>query len=319
MAKYAINETGEIFPTIKAAARAVGVDPSNLSKTLTGARRTAGGFSLSIAHDTEISRGSLGVDVLRPDIAESRAAAAVYGMSKRQVEQRAARRSQSVAAAEERRRRERVSPEMRAARAGARAAMVQANELLRKDKRGEIVLPKEVSDDLQALGATIGGGKRSAFNASPEAIKGMRVETLKQIESRINAIMARNQEEREAFNARWARNFTFAHPDDIDEYQDAMKKYFEALGKVREMMPRVNGRSGYGNIYTEMQTDIQYLQSPEDLEELARILTDFAENAQDQSADALQRIYNDWREEALDGIDDEEMEDDDESGGFVWR
>ena len=319
MAKlYAINETGEIFQSIKDAARAVGVDPSNLSKTLTGARRTAGGYSLSVANPNEIITGGLGVGVLQPDIAEARAASAVYGMSKKQVEQRAARRRQSAAKVEERRRREKVTPQMRAAREGARAAMVQANELLRKAKRGEIVLPKEIADDLTALGETIGSGKRSAFNASPEAIKGMREATLNQIEKRINDILQRNQEEREAFNARWVRNFTFSNPDDIDEYQDAMKKYFEALAKVREMMPRVNGRSGYGNIYTDMQTDIQYLQSPEDLEELARILTDFAENAQDQSADALQRIYNDWREEALDGVEDEEMEDD-ESGGFAWR
>ena len=313
----AINETGMVFPSISAAARYAGVDPSNVGKVLRGSRSSAGGYTFSYANPEDLATGATGADVLRADIATARAETAKLRWSESRRRRESERRKKTAAAAEAKRRAARPSSELVQARQTVRAAMVSINSALNAGTK----YSKQTQEDLQSLAEAIGSGKRRLFNTDAAHLRGKSETEINQILKRLQDIMQREaqhaQKKREEFNTTWSTNFTLQPGQNIDDYQDALKKYFEAIGKVREMMPRVNGRSGYGNIYTDLQQDLQYL-TPEQVEDLADILERFAADQQNADADTLQMIYEDWREEALDGIEEDEEEYQDFGAGWGW-
>lgn len=59
MAKIIILETNQVFDSITAAARSVGVDPSNARKAVKGQRQTAGGYHFSTVEAAPLRRESI--------------------------------------------------------------------------------------------------------------------------------------------------------------------------------------------------------------------------------------------------------------------
>lgn len=286
--------TGQLYRTIAEAARAAGVDASNIGKNLRGARKSAGGY---VFRRVEQAPTAAEYEKL---LGQSRA-----GLTPQEVRARKksrARSEQRAAATPPKPRRPAATPETRAAREKARAAMIKANAAARKAKKaGDMALYDKIRKAAEKSGLT---SKTGLFDTRRASLADIDVEALRDL-GRAARDAAAGDEQAYIYQTRYG----LASIEEAQEKKAGLDAMAEAMGKMRDMKKRVDGTRAYGEVYTELQVDASSLTN-EELLELAKQIEEMTEELREGLRDDMNRTIEDWwsdqeKEDAREDIKEE--------------
>lgn len=292
-----VVETGMIYPSLSAAARATGVDPSNAGKVLRGKRKSAGGYSFASVAETVTQR-----EITK--IAKSREAK----LSTKQKERRQASRQKSQQRVLQERKKKapaRRSPEQRQAIQRAHAALVEANDMIRRAKRGET--GAIARKDLEALAEQMGASKQGFFRTGKKDIE--QYTDLDQLLKRIEMIKQQEEERRAQKEYNYAQQYGLRNLEEARKKHDALDALSRAYGKLRELASRTSGRFKYETLYEDMKRDVQDLDADQ-IMDLANRLDVWLSEDRQHNQDELDYIYSQWQAEVEGGGDDDGGDDD---------
>lgn len=301
------------YSSVAEAARAIGVDPSNVRAMLKGKRRTVGGYTFvqwdkPTIKEKELQSLPEWAHADRTAREEARAA-----KLREQQRQRVQQRGASAAG-----RKPKLSPEIKKARQEAHDAMVKANALMKRlRKSGK---HKAALESLESIAQSLGASKTGLFDTKPKSIAGVsqskreqeQKKALEQLTNRITQI----QQQMDTRDAKRQALYGMQDTKEAEQKRDVLDKLDEVMGRIGDLFPRVNGRSKYQDFWDEVRGDVTDL-TVEDIEDMVQTLTDYLDSDREKSTEELNRIYEDWRESM--GLEDEEggEEDDYEEISFT--
>lgn len=301
-----IADTGNIYPSISAAAKAVGVDPSNARKAVRGQRKSAGGYTF-----VEVAAAPLQKEItkLAKKVAES--------LTPKQKQRRAQQRQRSMQRVQERRRSEQPARRRTAAERERiqqiHAALVEANDMIRRAKRGET--GAITRKDLEALAEQVGASKQGMFKTGTKDIE--QYQEIEQILARIQAIKEQDAARREQQAVSYAQQYSLRSLADAKRKQDALDDLSRTLGRLREASSRASGDFRYVQIYEDMINDVKEL-DPEQIKLLADRLNNWLETTKEQTQADLDKIIEQWQME-VEGGDGDDDDDDDTPTYITYR
>lgn len=328
-----ILETGMMYPSVTAAARAVGVDPSNAAKVVRGQRKEAGGYTFTkiagaeAPTQREISRMlRKQQQTLSPAEQQQRAAHRErskqrLGMQmisqKKSTRRKAADKSKKAAAEKTRSQRVRRTAEERERIRSAHAALVEANDMIRQAKRGGT--GQLAKKDLQSLAEQMGASNQGLFRSGTAAIEQYSKEDLEQLLRRIETIKQQEEKRREQYDVKRAQYFGMKNLQEAAEKHDALDALARAYEKLREVKERSSGKFSYEKLWGETKKDVQDLDADQ-IQDLADRLDEWLESDREKDQDALDEIMEEWQAE-IDGSaeeGDEDEQDGDKRKSIVW-
>ena len=292
-----IADTGNIYPSISAAAKAVGVDPSNARKAVRGQRKSAGGYTF-----VEVAAAPLQKEItkLAKKVAES--------LTPKQQQRRAQQRQRSMQRVQERRRSEQPARRRTAAERERiqqiHAALVEANDMIRRAKRGET--GAITRKDLEALAEQVGASKQGMFKTATKDIE--QYQEIEQILARIQAIKEQDAARREQQAVSYAQQYSLKSMEDAKRKQNALDDLSRVLGRLREAANRASGDFKYVQIYEDMITDVKELE-PEQIQLLSDRLNNWLDTTKEQTQADLDKIIAQWQME-VEGTEDDGDDDD---------
>lgn len=298
-----IADTGNIYPSISAAARAVGVDPSNARKAVLGQRKSAGGYIFvkvdAVPQQKEITKLMQQVNERLSDTQrQRRAAQRQHSMQKVQSKRRsqpARRRTASE--------RERIQQ--------VHAALVEANNMIRAAKRGGT--GATTRKDLEALAEQFGASKQGLFRTGKDIEQYQEIE---QLMARLQAIKDQDAARREQRAVNYAQQYNLQSTADAKRKQDALDDLSRVYGKLREAASRASGDLRYVQIYEDMINDVKEL-TPEQIKSLADKLDDWLDNTREKTQAGLDDIMEQWQMEVEGAQDDDDDDDDDDTPTYI--
>lgn len=299
-----IADTGNIYPSISAAARAVGVDPSNARKAVLGQRKSAGGYIFvkvdAVPQQKEITKLMQQVNERLSDTQrQRRAAQRQHSMQKVQSKRRsqpARRRTASE--------RERIQQ--------VHAALVEANNMIRAAKRGGT--GATTRKDLEALAEQFGASKQGLFRTGKKDIE--QYQEIEQLMARLQAIKDQDAARREQRAVNYAQQYNLQSTADAKRKQDALDDLSRVYGKLREAASRASGDLRYVQIYEDMINDVKEL-TPEQIKSLADKLDDWLDNTREKTQAGLDDIMEQWQMEVEGAQDDDDDDDDDDTPTYI--
>ena len=301
MARLIVNlNTGDVFQSFSEAGRALGVDPSNIRKVVSGERRTAGGYTFAALDPEKMAETDLGA-VKRQKLAGQTSAQKKRATESRRKSRQKVQQRKKAEAAAERQRRKTEPPEVRAQRKRTRDAMQEANKLLRQAGGLSTAGRKDLEDLARQLGAT----KDGAFKVN--SITGD-ARKIAQAEQRIKEILSKDTERKKKDAARWADVYRLRSQEDAEEARAAFDNIAKSFERLRGLYGRVNGRGKYRAIFEDVQREAEHM-TPEQIQEVANLIDNYLNDAGTPSEEELLRIYRDWAES--EGIYEEDEEDED--------
>ena len=292
-----VVETGMIYPSLSAAARATGVDPSNAGKVLRGKRKSAGGYSFANVAETATQR-----EITK--IAKSSEAK----LTTKQKERRQASRQKSQQHVLQERQKKapaRRTAEQRQAIQRAHAALVEANDMIRRAKRGET--GAIARKDLEALAEQMGASKQGMFRTGKKDIE--QYTDLDQLLQRIETIKQQEEARKAQYDMNYALQYGLRSTEEARKKHDALDALSRAYGKLRETASRASGRFKYETIYGDMLRDVQNLDADQ-IMDLANRLDVWLSEDRQHNQDELDYIYSQWQAEVEGGGDDDGGDDD---------
>lgn len=301
-----IADTGNIYPSIAAAAKAVGVDPSNARKAVRGQRKSAGGYTF-----VEVAAAPLQKEItkLAKKVAES--------LTPKQQQRRAQQRQRSMQRVQDRRRSEQPARRRTAAERERiqqiHAALVEANDMIRRAKRGGT--GAITRKDLEALAEQVGASKQGMFKTRTKDIQ--QYQEIEQIIARIQAIKEQDAARREQQAVSYAQQYSLKTTADAKRKQNALDDLSRVYGRLREASSRASGDLRYVQIYEDMINDVKELE-PEQIKLLVDKLNEFLDNTKEQTQAALDKIIEQWQME-VEGEDGDDDDDDDTPTYITYR
>lgn len=301
-----IADTGNIYPSIAAAAKAVGVDPSNARKAVRGQRKSAGGYTF-----VEVAAAPLQKEItkLAKKVAES--------LTPKQQQRRAQQRQRSMQRVQERKRSEQPARRRTAAERERiqqiHDALVEANDMIRRAKRGGT--GAITRKDLEALAEQVGASKQGMFKTGTKDIE--QYQEIEQIIARIQAIKEQDAARREQQAVSYAQQYSLKTTADAKRKQDALDDLSRVYGRLREAASRASGDLRYVQIYEDMINDVKELE-PEQIKLLTDKLNEFLDNTKEQTQAALDKIIEQWQLE-VEGEDGDDDDDDDTPTYITYR
>lgn len=292
-----VIETGMIYPSLSAAARATGVDPSNAGKVLRGKRKSAGGYSFERVAETATQRELTKIAKAREE-----------KLSTKQKERRKASRQKSQQRVMQERKRStpaRRTAEQREQLERAHAALIEANEMIRRAKRGGT--GSIARKDLQALAEQMGASKQGLFRTGKKDIE--QYTDLDQLLRRIETIKQQEEARRAQYDINYAQQYGLRSTEEARKKHDALDALSRAYGKLRETASRASGRFSYKTIYGDMVRDVQDLDADQ-IMDLANRLDEWLDEDRQHDQDQLDKIYEQWQAEVEGGGDDDDGDDD---------
>lgn len=307
MARLIVNlNTGDIYGSISEAARATGADAGNISKVVSGTRRTAGGYTFAAIDPEKIQDTDLRA-VKRSKLAgqtaaQKKRATQARQKSRQKVKQQERQRKKAAAAAERQRRKTEPKSTTEARRA-ARAAALQANQMLKQKDQ----MSRAGARSLEDLARQMGQTKQGKFKTT--GITGTE-EAMKQMAERIKQIIAEDEQKKKEEAARWQDIYRLKTQQQGEEMRQAMNDLADAFASLRQLFGRTDGRSQYKSIFTDIQKDAEHM-TPEQVQEVADLINGYINGTQKPDEDELMRIYTDWATETGVYADEDEDEEDD--------
>lgn len=264
-----VPQTGSIYPSAAAAARALGVDPSNVGKALRGSRKSAGGYNF-VAVTPDIA----------PDTLRQINEYVDQSLSPRQKRQQAKRRRAG---------RSRLSPEEKAAqkaRASAARALQgtlrDANKLLEEYRRQGLDAVSGVVPELEKLKDIIGRNRKGGFNAAAKNLAQFSEREIRALSEALQRQMNRKGfKDIEAANSKKqavAYQLGLSSPEELDNYSEVLPSLWHVLDLARQTQGRGYDRSLYNAVSEAMQAEM-------DPEELKNVLDQMAEDHEEYIAE----------------------------------
>lgn len=314
-----VLETGMIYPSISAAARATGVDPSNAGKVLRGQRKSAGGYSFKTVTGTaaptqrEISRALRKQQRNMTESQQQRRAAQREKSQQRvkaqqQIAKQQRQTQQRTAAGKSRAPRDQAAAEQRERIRTAHAALVEANDMIRQAKRGGT--GAMARKDLEALAQQMGASKQGLFKTDKASISEYSEEDLQQLLQRIAKIKEQEAERRKGYESNYAQQYGLKSMQEAKEKHDALDALSRAYAKLRETANRASGRFAYSTLYETMSNEIAQL-SADQIMDLADRLDTWLSEKRDHDQDELDQIYAKWQADMAGTGGDEDDTDED--------
>ncbi len=299
-----IADTGNIYPSISAAARAVGVDPSNARKAVRGQRKSAGGYTFvevaAAPRQKEITK-------LMQQVNER--------LSDKQKKRRAAQRQHSMQKVQSKRRsqpaRRRTASERERIQQ-VHAALVEANNMIRAAKRGGT--GAITRKDLEALAEQFGASKQGLFRTGKKDIE--QYQEIEQLMARLQVIKDQDAARREQQAVNYAQQYNLQSTSDAKRKQDALDDLSRVYGKLREAASRASGDLRYVQIYEDMINDVKEL-TPEQIQSLADKLDDWLDTTRNKTQEGLDKIMDQWQMEVEGAQDDDDDDDDDDTPTYI--
>lgn len=292
-----VVETGMIYPSLSAAARATGVDPSNAGKVLRGKRQSAGGYSFANVSETATQREITKIAKAREE-----------KLSTKQKERRKASRQKSQQRVLQERKKKspaRRTAEQRQTIDRAHAALVEANDMIRRAKRGGT--GAIARKDLEALAEQMGASKQGMFRTGKKDIE--QYTDLDQLLQRIETIKQQEEARKAQYDINYAQQYGLRSTEEAKRKHDALDALSRAYGKLRETANRASGRFSYKTIYGDMIRDVQDLDADQ-IMDLANRLDEWLDEDRQHDQDQLDQIYEQWQREIEGGGDDDDGDDD---------
>lgn len=311
---YADGKLQGLYDTISAAARAVGVDPSNAGKVLRGARSSAGGYAFERVAGTATTATKKAINAAARAVQQRQTAKSQARQQRQRTAQKqrqAAKRAQQRQAAGKR---PRIDPEVKQLREDARRALLEANNLIRTAKKeGRVGIVEQLQAAAEALDMETRTG---LLDTSMKTIRSMDKEQLEMI------IWRTEQAKLLDFNQRLQHNkalYTVSDPSKEKEFAekvDALDRIDKALEKMRKAFGS-HGRgnySGYGEIYEDLRQDAENM-TADQINELVDKLNEYLDGEGEKEESELVKTYQEWYN---DTFGQPEEEDDEEGGDFEY-
>lgn len=290
MARLIVNlNTGDVYSSFSEAARATGADPGNISKVVSGARRTAGGYTFAAIDPEKLEDTDLRA-VKRAKLAGQTKAQKKRATQSRQKSRQKVKQRQKAEAAAERQRRKTEPKTTTEARKAARAAMIQANDLLKKADS----LSRSGRASLEDLAKQMGQNKQGGFKT--RGITGTE-QALKQAEQRIKQILAEDDEKKQRDAQRWQDIMHLRSQEDAEEKRTALDNLADAFERLRGLFGRTDGRSQYKSIFNDIQKEADTM-TPEQVQEVADLIDKYLNETKEASEEEMVKIFEDWAEKA---------------------
>lgn len=275
-----VPQTGTIYPSLSAAASALGVDASNIGKVIRGSRKSAGGYNF-VPVDPGIAPATL------RDITE----ALDTSLSERQR----ARQEKSRKAGFKRLSKEEQAAAKARARATSKAAkelsrsLVEANKLMKEYQKRGLDAISGVIPELEALKSIIGKNKRGGFQASQKELQKFSKEQLEALKRRIDQQLNRKSfkdvEAAEKKKAAVAYQMGISS-EELDAYADMLP----TLWNVLQLANQIEG-AGSDPVYQEIMYAMQSGADPEQLQEILKEIEaehqDMVDNLEDVDPDEM--------------------------------
>lgn len=299
-----IADTGNIYPSIAAAAKAVGVDPSNARKAVRGQRKSAGGYIF-----VEVAAAPLQKEITKL------VKKATESLTSKQRQRREQQRQRSMQRVQERRRSEPARRRTAAERERIQqihAALVEANDMIRRAKRGGT--GAITRKDLEALAEQVGASKQGMFKTGTKDIE--QYQEIEQILARIQAIKAQDAARREQQAVSYAQQYSLKTTAEAKRKQDALDDLSRVYGRLREAASRASGDLRYVQIYEDMINDVKEL-DPEQIKLLADRLDNWLDTTREQTQADLDKIIEQWQTEVEGASGDGDDDDDDDRPTYI--
>lgn len=255
MANVYVPQTGEIYPSAAAAARALGVDQSNISKVLRGVRPSAGGYNF-FKVDPSISKASL------KQINETVDTGLTEKQKRRKAQRRQASRAKARANRAAQKARNKAARELH-------TTLVEANSLWKEYRKRGLEGISGIIPELEALKNMVGENKRGFFNADTKHLKELDLSTeqlqstMESVKKQINRKGFRDIQDQE--NAKDAIALQFGiSKEELDNYTAMLP----TLWHIIELARLKQGEDYNNSVYDEAKSAIQEGVDPEQLKEI---------------------------------------------------
>lgn len=269
MAKILNIDTGKIYSSIQAAARAVGVDPSNVGKVLRGQRSSAGGFRFQ-----RIQADSLSVSETESIRKQINRSTAPRILEKQEIQ------------------RARFETQKQAQLRGIQEAIRQANEAIQDYKAEKVYSIGKAVSELIGVGEFIGIRKSGLISTDltriAEKLQELDVEQLRNYQA---ALIEGTQKAREQLYLAIQDKKELADQlglsiKQMSDYERYMPEYFDIL-EMAGSDERLQSSFVYNRINDYLKQDM----SKEDLRKAFRIMKRFFNN-EDRDPESLEESLN---------------------------
>ena len=245
-----VPQTGIIYPSINAAAKALGVDPSNIGKALSGKRKSAGGYNFTRV-DPSISSESLKF------ITEATDQSLSATQKKRQTKLREQTKAKKAA---------RDKARGQAARM-LQGTLKEANRLMGEYQSAGLSGVSNVIPELEQLQKLIGTKKGGGFNASFKNLSKFGLKELQALQAAINKQINRKgfKDLQDAAKKKQGVAYQLGiSSEELDKYAESLP----ALWHILEMAENVQGKGYDRSLYNAVQAAMQGGMDPEDLQQI---------------------------------------------------
>ena len=245
-----VVQTGDIYPSISAAAKALGVDPSNIGKALRGARTSAGGYNFSrVTAD------------IAPETVRFIREATEQSISQRQKKRQTRLREQTKA-----KKAARDKARGQAARM-LQSTLQEASKLMADYQKAGLSGVSNVIPELEQLQKLIGTKKGGGFNASFKNLAKFGIKELQALQAAITKQINRKgfKDLQDAAKKKQGVAYQLGvSTEELDKYADSLP----ALWHILEMAENVQGKGYDRSLYSAVQDAMQGGIDPEDLQQI---------------------------------------------------
>ena len=278
-----VPQTGIIYPSISAAAAALGVDASNIGKVLRGARKAAGGYQFSRV-SKEVSHGTL------EQITEFTEASFTEKERKRFAQSRAKTKARKAA---------RDKARGQAARA-LQGTIQEANRLMQEYEKRGLSGVSTVIPEIENIQAMIGRNKKGGINASFKNLSKFNQKELEALKNALDAQLNRknfkNLEEQERKKQAVAAQLGIS-TEEMEDYSDLLPTLWNLLSLYKT----VTGK-GSDPIYDAVVHAMQNRITHDDLKQLLDDMTAMHNRYLEDGYEGNEAAFDDELQQYLDEL-----------------
>ena len=271
-----VPQTGQIYPTISAASKALGVDASNIGKVLRFERESAGGYNFHYVEPGASIETLRGIDEAMQNQSSPK---------KRERMAQTRKKNEGRLSPEERQRRK----EKRESAQRLHNVLVRANKAIAElQKQGVADISNPVTN-LENIKAVIGTNKIGGFDTSIKNLMDLNIDfekTIAEVEHEISRIERTPAEKLKKRRAAVAFQLGITE-EELEPYEDVLPVLWQLLALARKQQEK-----GYSlSLYDAVVDAVNIAKKPEDLRRiLEETLTEYRGRLEDETGEDLDDI-----------------------------
>lgn len=275
-----VPSLGETFPTISAAAKATGADPSNIRKVLTGQRQTAGGRYFIVVPEETTAED---LRKIQKDVEQR-----TTPKKRKQLEKNRKKSAPKVSPEERQRQREK-----RAAAKRLHGILVGVNAAIRQLEKENVAQFSDAVAELANIKAIIGSNKIGGFDTSMSNLMKLSIENInaaiKAAEIQAKILEKTDAEKLKKRRAAVALQFGISS-EELERYDPVLPALWDLLHMARSQQ----GNNYERSLYEAVVDAVQDNQDPDELRKvLEKIYEEYIKSLQGDTNRSLNDILQD--------------------------